>query len=156
MWAIIGGSGFEKFDGFEMVELLNTATPFGKVSSGFKKVRIGQQEALFISRHGQYHELMPSEVNYRANIWALRKHGATAILSFSAIGSLQQTLKPGDMVMPSQYIDHTKGVRAHTFCGEGIVGHVSLAKPTCPAIRESLQNFSGAYDFDCHFDKTKS
>lgn len=154
MIAIIGGSGFEKFDKFLTVEKLSVDTPFGKASSGLKRVKIGSYEALFLSRHGEHHELMPTEVNYRANIFALKKHGATAILSFSAIGSLQKDLKPGDLVVPTQYIDRTKGVRAHTFCGGGMVGHVSLAKPVCGEAVGRLKEIVSPMDFDAHFAKT--
>src|SRR5437868_4007939 len=114
MFGIIGGSGFEKFDDFEVVELLNRETPFGLASSGFKKVRVNGVEFLFISRHGDHHELLPTEINYRANIFALKNNGAKAVVSFSAIGSLEKACKPGDLVIPYQYIDRTKGVRAHT------------------------------------------
>lgn len=154
MWAIIGGSGFEKFDGFTTVKKLDLKTPFGKASSGLKKVKIGKTECLFLSRHGEHHELIPSEVNYRANIYALKKYGARGIMSFSAVGSLQKVLKPGDLVVPSQYIDRTKGVRSHTFCGQGIVGHVSLAKPICYHGAEQLMSMVKNYKFDSHFQKT--
>jgi 5'-methylthioadenosine phosphorylase len=138
MWAIIGGSGFEKFDGFETVGALPRETPFGPAASGFKKVRAAGQEALFISRHGERHELLPSEINYRANIYALKAAGAKAILSISAVGSLQGPLEPGDLVIPLQYIDRTKGVRRHSFCGEGVVGHMSLAHPVHGGAAEKI------------------
>ncbi len=131
MWAVIGGSGFERFEGFETIETLSRETPFGQASAGFKKVRVAGQEILFVSRHGDHHELLPSEINYRANIFALKKYGAKAILSFSAVGSLQAQYPPEHLVIPTQYIDRTKGVRAHSFCGEGLVGHMSLAYPVC-------------------------
>ncbi len=131
MWGIIGGSGFEKFDGFETVAALPVDTPFGPTSSGFKKVKIGGVEALFISRHGEHHEVLPTEVNYRANVYAMKLYGAKALASFSAVGSLRTEFAPGDMVIPLQYIDRTKGVRKHTFCGDGLVGHMSLATPVC-------------------------
>lgn len=153
-WAIIGGSGFEKFDGFEVVEELSTETPFGPCSSGLKRVRIGEQECLFLSRHGSKHELSPSEVNYRANVYALKAHGAHAILSFSAVGSLRKEFKPGDMVVPHQYIDRTKSLRAHTFAGQGIVSHVSLAHPICESAAEVLQSLAEGRSWDCHFGQT--
>jgi 5'-methylthioadenosine phosphorylase len=93
-------------------------------------------------------------VNYRANIFALKKHGAKAIMAFSAVGSLRKEFKPGDMVLCSQYIDRTKGVRPHTFLGDGIVGHVSLAKPVCEKALAKVQKLSANYDFDCHFGQT--
>ncbi len=158
MWAIIGGSGFEKFDGFTPVENLDRETPFGLCSTGLKKVRVGEQECLFLSRHGEKHELLPSEVNYRANIFALKAHGAQAILSFSAVGSLRQEFKPGDMVVPSQYLDRTKGLRAHSFCGGGIVGHMSLAHPVChkaiSRLRELIGGSQDLQSWDSHFAKT--
>ena len=129
MLAIIGGSGFEKFEGFQVLEKLPRATPFGETSSGFKRVSVNGVEALFISRHGEHHEVLPTEINYRANIYALKALGARAVLSFSAVGSLQPQLQPGELVIPLQYIDRTKGIREHTFCGSGIVGHMSLAHP---------------------------
>lgn len=154
MYAIIGGSGFEKFDGFQTIEKLNIETPFGPASSGLKRVKIGQHEALFVSRHGENHELLPSEVNFRANVFALKKYGAKAVLSFSAVGSLRQEFKPGDMVLCAQYIDRTKGVRKATFLGDGLVGHVSLAKPVCQKPIERVRLLAAKYDFDCHFGQT--
>ena len=138
MWAVIGGSGFEKFDGFQVIEELNVETPFGPASSGLKLVEVAGERCLFLSRHGASHELLPSEVNFRANIFALKKHGAKQVLSFSAVGSLRAELKPGDMVVSTQYIDRTKGIRKHTFCGEGMVGHMSLAKPVCTKMVEKF------------------
>lgn len=136
MLGIIGGSGFEKFDEFETVELLNRETPFGLAASGFKKVKVDGAEFLFISRHGEHHEHIPSEINYRANIFALKKMGVKAVVSFSAVGSLRKEFAPGDLVIPYQYIDRTKSLRQHTFLGEGLVGHISLAKPICEKMAE--------------------
>lgn len=154
MWAIIGGSGFEKFEGFKNIGELSRETPFGLASSGLKKVEIGDTEAIFVSRHGDHHELMPSEVNYKANIFALKREGAKGILSFSAVGSLRAEFKPGDLVVPAQYIDRTKSLRAHTYCGEGIVGHTSLAKPVCESMSKALQEICGQRKFDTHFGQT--
>src|SRR5438045_3116001 len=114
MLAIIGGSGFEKFEEFETLELLDCETPFGLASSGLKKVKVGIEEFIFISRHGDRHEFLPSEINYRANIYACKKYGAEAIVSFSAVGSLEKKYAPGDLVVPYQYIDRTKSIRKHT------------------------------------------
>lgn len=154
MWAVIGGSGFEKFDGFKTIEELDRETPFGLASSGLKKVEINGQECLFLSRHGANHELLPSEVNFRANIFALKKHGAKQIVSFSAVGSLRAELKPGDMVVSTQYIDRTKGIRKATFCGEGMVGHMSLAKPVCMNMVDKFKELCQGRSWDCHFEKT--
>ncbi len=154
MFGIIGGSGFEKFDDFETVELLNRETPFGLASSGFKKVRVNGVEFLFISRHGDHHEMLPSEINYRANIFALKSHGARAIASFSAVGSLEKACKPGDLVVPHQYIDRTKGVRAQSFLGDGLIGHISLAKPICEVMAERLKPLTAKQNFETHYAKT--
>lgn len=154
MIGVIGGSGFERFDDFKTIELLNTETPFGKASSGFKKVKVDQHEFLFISRHGDHHELLPSEINYRANIYAMKKMGVTKIISFSAVGSLQKELAPGDLVVPYQYIDRTKGLRQSTFLGEGLIGHVSLAKPICEVMANNFLSIAKDFDFKIHFKKT--
>lgn len=154
MFGIIGGSGFEKFDEFDVIGALDRETPFGLASSGLKKVKVDGTEFIFISRHGDHHELLPSEINYRANIFALKKHGAKAVVSFSAVGSLEQECKPGDLVVPYQYIDRTKSIRQHSFLGEGLIGHVSLAKPICEVMANRLQELVAKHDFDSHFKKT--
>lgn len=154
MLGIIGGSGFEKFEEFETVALLDRETPFGLASSGFKKVRVDGVEFLFISRHGDHHEYLPSEINYRANIFALKKQGATAIISFSAVGSLAKEYAPGDLVVPYQYIDRTKSLRKHTFLGEGLIGHVSLAKPICEIMAGRLRELIVGSEFKTHFGQT--
>lgn len=154
MIGVIGGSGFEKFDEFETISLILRETPFGEAASGFKKVKVDGQEFLFMSRHGEHHEHLPSEVNYRANIFAMKKHGAKALVSFSAVGSLDKSLKPGDLVIPNQYIDRTKSLRGHTFLGGGLIGHVSLAKPICEVMLEKVKPIAKALKFDSHFAKT--
>lgn len=154
MIGIIGGSGFEKFDGFQNLEEISRETPFGEASSGVRRVRVAGKECLFISRHGAKHELTPSEINYRANIYLLKKMGVTSVISFSAVGSLQAECAPGDLVVPFQYIDRTKGVRKHTYCGDGVVGHVSLAHPVCRSAAEGLQGLVKSMAFRSHFGKT--
>lgn len=158
MWAIIGGSGFESFDGVTELSDLDRATPFGEASSGLRRIHFEGRDVIFLSRHGRNHELIPSEVNYRANIFALKKFGVTKVISVSAVGSLQKDLVPGDLVVPSQYIDRTKGVRSSSFLGDGLVGHVSLAKPTwrgaTDRLRELMKESTPLLDFAIHFDKT--
>jgi 5'-methylthioadenosine phosphorylase len=153
MWAIIGGSGFEHFEGLQILEQLPLLTPFGSASAGLKRVEIFGQEVLFLPRHGSSHELLPHEVNYRANIFALKRAGASKILAISAVGSLQPELMPGELVIPSQYIDRTKA-RAHTFCGQGVVGHPSLAQPVAMVLVNHLKTLVPHLDFKVHFDKT--
>lgn len=153
MWSIIGGSGFESFEGVEEVRDLDRSTPFGMASSGLRLIKFGGQEVVFLSRHGRHHELLPTEVNYRANIYALKKLGVTRVISVSAVGSLRKELAPGDLVVASQYIDRTKGVRAHSFLGGGIVGHVSLAKPVWKTGTETMRELAKGLGFNVHFDK---
>lgn len=154
MLAIIGGSGFENFEDFISLETLERETPFGLASSGLKKVKIQDEECLFISRHGEHHEHLPSEVNYAANIYALKKQGAKAIVSFSAVGSLKKEFKPGHLVVPNQYIDRTKAHRRASFLGNGLIGHVSLAKPTCEVMNKKLQELQATFKFESHFGAT--
>lgn len=158
MLGIIGGSGFEKFEEFETVALLDRETPFGLAASGIKKVNVDGTEFLFVSRHGEHHEHLPSEINYRANIYALKKHGAKAIVSFSAVGSLQKEFAPGDLVVPYQYIDRTKSLRKHTFLGEGLIGHISLARPVCEVMCEKaievVMQHNLNTQFKTHFGQT--
>lgn len=150
MWAVIGGTGFENFEGFKTIEKLNAETPFGLASQGFKKVNVDGTEFLFIPRHGEHHDKTPSEVNYRANIFALKNNGATKLLAFSAIGSLDKNLAPGDMVIPTQFIDKTKGIRKSSFTGEGVVAHVSLAKPVSKELVDFVLNLKPNLNFKIH------
>lgn len=154
MWAIIGGTGFEKFEGFKTIEELDRKTPFGETSLGFKRVSLEGEEILFLPRHGTNHDRLPSEVNYRANIWALKKWGARKLMSFSAVGSLVNECAPGDLVVPSQFIDKTKSLRKTSYCGDGIVGHVPLAEPTTQVLTSAVKDLSSKFQFKTHFDKT--
>ncbi len=154
MWAIIGGSGFEKSENVQALDLLERETPFGQASSGLKRVRVGGVEAIFLPRHGSEHELLPSEVNYRANIFALRKHGATRVLAFSAVGSLRPELAPGMLAVPAQFIDRTKAQRQTSFFGAGVVGHVSLAHPVCAACSQFVAGVAKSVDVPCHIGGT--
>ena len=126
--AIIGGSGIYKFDSIEILEELNISTPFGATSTTIKKAKIEDSEFYFLPRHGEGHSISPSEINYRANIYALKTLGVDKIISISAVGSLKEEHAPGDFVLPSQFIDWTKGQRKRTFFEAGIVGHVSNAE----------------------------
>lgn len=139
MWAIVGGSGFENFDEFEVLEDLKIKTPYGEHSSSFKKVKWKDTEALFLSRHGERHELNPSEINFKANVYALKKMGAKGVLSFSAVGSLKEEFAPEDMVFINQYIDFTKN-RDSSFCGKGRVGHYSFAHPVEPDLFKEVSS----------------
>ncbi|MBN4066513.1 MTAP family purine nucleoside phosphorylase [Simkania negevensis] len=154
MWGIIGGTGFESFDEFHTIEELNRTTPFGVASPGLKRVSIDGTECLFLPRHGQHHKLLPSEVNYRANIYALKQHGATKIAAYYAVGSLREELHPGDMVVPTQFINQTHRTKTTTFAGDGIVGHVPLAKPSCQQAIDILSSIQPKLNFTIHHNKT--
>lgn len=151
MWAIVGSSGFERFDEFEIVEHLPRETPFGLCSNGFYRIKVKGQEALFMCRTSQGEDILPSKINYQANIYALKKHGATAILSLSSVRSLREELKPGDLVIPYQYIDRTKGGRVSTFCDDGLLSYVSLTHPISEEAAEVMRKYRKDFDFPMHF-----
>lgn len=154
MLGIIGGSGLYKLDNLEIVETHDIDTPFGKPSAPITEGRAGKTTALFLPRHGLNHEFLPSEVNFRANIWALKKLGARTVLSVSASGSLQEEIPPGDMVLCDQYFDHTRGKRSYSFFGEGLTGHISTARPTCPALTEDVFKAAKEIGITLHREKT--
>ncbi len=134
---IIGGSGLYEIDGLEDVETLTVETPYGPPSDAYVTGRIGNQTVAFLPRHGKGHRIMPSELNFRANIFGFKKLGAGSIVSVSAVGSLREEVAPGDVVVPDQFIDRTYE-RPSTFFGGGIVAHVSLADPLCPELSAIL------------------
>jgi 5'-methylthioadenosine phosphorylase len=134
---VIGGSGLYDMEGLEDVEEIVVETPFGATSAPIVAGTLGDVRLLFIPRHGRGHTLTPSEVPYRANIWALKKLGAQWCISVSAVGSLKEEIVPGHVVIVDQFIDRTKG-RASTFFGEGIVGHVAFGDPVSPVLAKVL------------------
>jgi 5'-methylthioadenosine phosphorylase len=139
--AIIGGSGLSKFDGLADAESIDVLTPFGKPSAAIVEGYLGETRVLFLARHGTGHTILPSDVNYRANIYALKLLGAKWCVGVGAVGSLSEKLRPGQICIPSQLIDRTVH-RRETFFGEGICAHVSMAEPFCPALRERLRKFA--------------
>lgn len=126
---IIGGSGVYKIEGIEVVKEHVVETPFGKPSSEIIEAKLNGNSFYFIPRHGKHHSFTPSEVNYRANIFALKKLGVEYIISVSAVGSLKEEYPPTSFVLVDQFIDWTKGKRERTFFNNGFVGHVSVANP---------------------------
>lgn len=128
MLAIIGGTGVYQMEGMEAVETVSVSTPFGPPSGPVIKGRFAGRELLFFARHGAGHRLLPHEINYRANIFALKSLGATQIVGISAVGSLREVIAPGDLALPTQYFDWTRR-RISTFFGDGIAAHVSTANP---------------------------
>jgi 5'-methylthioadenosine phosphorylase len=127
--AVIGGSGIYKLDSIKQTGSHDVDTPFGKPSAPVMEMEVEGAKFLFLPRHGIGHHITPSEVNYRANIYALKALGVDTIVSISAVGSLQEQYAPRDFVLPDQFIDWTKGLRKRTFFDEGMVGHVSAAYP---------------------------
>jgi 5'-methylthioadenosine phosphorylase len=149
MIGIIGGSGLYDIEGFTGAAERPVETPFGPPSDPPVVGRLGEHEVAFLARHGKGHRYMPSEINFRANIFALRSLGVRRILSVSAVGSMRQELKPGHMVVVDQFFDHTKG-RTSTFFGDGIVGHVALAHPICAGLADALVKGSDAAGATVH------
>jgi len=134
---IIGGSGFYQIGGLETVERVEITTPFGAPSDAYYRGRIGDVEVVFLARHGLGHRILPSELNYRANIYGMKQLGVERLVSVSTAGSMKEHIAPGDLVVVSQFIDHTYQ-RRPTFFGDGIVAHVSLADPVCPELSRDL------------------
>lgn len=126
---VIGGSGIYKLDAVKVEKTHKIDTPFGNPSADIMECEVEGSAFYFLPRHGIGHHYTPSEVNYRANIFALKKLGVNVIVSISAVGSLKEELAPRDFVMVDQFIDWTKGLRKRTFFDEGMVGHVSVANP---------------------------
>ncbi len=138
MLGIIGGTGFYKLQGLEIIEAVEMDTPFGKPSAPLTRARYAGKEVFFLPRHGAQHQFLPHEVNYRANIYALKKAGVKQLMGFSAVGSLREDIAPGDFAIPTQYIDWVKGSREKTFFGNGVAAHVSTARPVCQNLVEGL------------------
>jgi 5'-methylthioadenosine phosphorylase len=150
MLAIVGGTGLYELPGLEITHRIHATTPFGAPSGEILRGRIGSNELLFLARHGAGHQLLPHEVNYRANIFALKQAGATMLLGFSAVGSLALELKPGDLAMPEQYFDWTRGVRQRTFFGEGVAAHVSTARPVSTVMVDAVQTAAARCGLKIH------
>ena len=139
MLAIIGGTGLYDLAGLQIESQTADDTPFGKPSGAVVRGRIGNAPLLFLARHGTGHRLLPHEVNYRANIYALKRAGATMVLGFSAVGSLAEKVEPGDLAMPEQYFDWTRGSRERSFFGGGVAAHVSTATPVSSALVDAAE-----------------
>ncbi len=150
---IIGGSGLYAMEGMTEVNMISVDTPWGKPSDDLAVGELGDVKLVFLPRHGKGHKLMPSEINYRANIYAMKKMGAEWIISVSAVGSMRLEIAPGHVVIPSQMYDHTKS-RVSTFFGDGIAAHVSMADPVCPVLSRALFESSEAAGAMVHKDAT--
>jgi len=135
---IIGGSGLYEMEGFEEITEHAVKTPFGDPSDKVVMGKIGGRRVCFLPRHGVGHRILPTEINHRANIWALRSLGVRWLISITAVGSLREELAPRDIVVPDQLLDRTGTAGKHTFFGEGIVGHVGFGEPYCMDLRQHL------------------
>ncbi|MEL7538276.1 MAG: S-methyl-5'-thioadenosine phosphorylase [Pseudomonadota bacterium] len=148
---IIGGSGLYQLDGLTSQRELAVTTPYGEPSDVLRFGELAGVPLVFLARHGQGHRLLPSEVPYRANVFALKSVGVRYVISVSAVGSLAEAIRPRDIVLPDQFIDLTRR-RESTFFGDGIVAHVSMADPTSSAVREVLADAHGRHagESTCH------
>ncbi len=127
---VIGGSGLYEMEGLTRVKRLKVSTPFGRPSDDYIIGTLFGSRVAFLPRHGRGHRIMPSDINYRANVFGMKKMGAERIISVSAVGSMKEEIRPGDIVIPDQFYDHTKHRRS-TFFGGGVVAHVGMADPVC-------------------------
>ncbi len=146
---IIGGSGLYQMEGLTNVREESVDTPFGSPSDKLVFGEIKGKKLVFLPRHGKGHRILPSEINYAANIYALKVSGVKKVISVSAVGSLKKEIKPGDMVIVDQFFDFTKN-RKSTFFGGGIVAHVSMAEPVCPYLRKILIESCKNLNVACH------
>ena len=135
---VIGGSGLYDMEGLEDVRRVRLETPFGDPSDEFVTGILHGVSLAFLPRHGRGHRFLPSEVNYRANIYGMKKLGVERIISVSAVGSLKESIEPGHIVVPDQFIDRTKGIRKDTFFGNGIVAHAGFADPVCHTLSDTI------------------
>ena len=135
--AIIGGSGLYQMEGLQRIREVRIQTPFGRPSDKIVLGAVGGRRVAFLARHGRGHKIAPTHINYRANIYALKSLGVTQVFSVSAVGSMKEAIKPGDLLLPDQFIDRTTQ-RVSTFFDQGIVAHVSMADPICSTLSSTL------------------
>ncbi len=146
---IIGGSGIYQLENLKVIEEKKISTPFGTPSDKILIGKLKNIEIAFLARHGKGHLLMPSEINYRANIYAMKLLGVERLISISSVGSMKKEIQPEDIVFPDQFIDLTKR-RESTFFGDGLVAHIQFSNPTCPVLRQLLYNTAKELDYEAH------
>jgi len=151
---IIGGTGLLEIEGFAVEKRLRVNTPYGRSSAPIVLGRLGDAQIAFLPRHGVNHEILPTEINFRANIWALKHAGVREIISVSATGSLAHELTPGSLALVTQYFDWTKGIRKPSFFGKGLVAHVSTANVACPALSARVAAAASEQTIPIHRDVT--
>lgn len=151
---IIGGSGVYNIEGISHLKEISVATPFGKPSDKIMTGRLEGKEVAFLPRHGKGHRINPSEINYRANVYAMKKIGVDRIISMTACGSLREDFKPLDFVIPDQFVDRTNQARPMTFFEKGVVAHISFADPVCKGLADILARSCKELGFTCHTPAT--
>ncbi len=150
---VIGGSGLYEIEGLANIEEVAVDTPFGDPSDKYITGELEGVKMVFLPRHGRGHRLLPSELNFRANIYGMKKLGVEQIISVSAVGSMKEKIEPGHIVIPDQFIDHTKG-RASTFFGNGVVGHIGFADPLCSNLSNVVHDAAISVGANTHFGGT--
>lgn len=146
---IIGGSGFYQIDGLDDIEEVCIETPFGTTGDPIVLGTLEGARVAFVTRHGAGHRILPSEVPFRANIWALKSLGVERCFALSAVGSLREEISPLDLVVPGQLIDHTQG-RPSTFFGRGLVAHIAFDRPFCSQLSELVMSAAKTLDSNVH------
>jgi 5'-methylthioadenosine phosphorylase len=147
---VIGGSGLYEIEGLTDVQEIKLETPFGPPSDVYMTGIMNGAKMVFLPRHGRGHRLLPSEVNYRANIYGMKLLGVEQIISVSAVGSMREEIAPGHIVIPDQFVDRTQGKRASTFFGDGVVGHIQFADPVCADLSQILYAAASAVGATVH------
>lgn len=147
---IIGGSGLYKIEGIKGIKEVSVKTPFGRPSDKFILGELEGREVVFLPRHGIGHRISPSSINYRANIFGMKKLGVEKVISLSACGSLKEELKPLDFVVVDQFVDRTNQARAMSFFTEGIVAHIEFAHPVCPQLSKLIYDCAKGLNISIH------
>ncbi len=148
-FGIIGGSGLYDMEGLTNIETKSISTPFGDPSDHYVLGQLEDKDVVFLPRHGRGHKLIPSEINYRANIWGMKSLGVTHLVSVSAVGSLREEIVPGQLVLPDQFIDRTKD-RPSTFFGGGIVAHLQFGDPVCKHLVDTIAQTTQKLNIEFH------
>jgi len=147
---VIGGSGLYNLEGIKKIDEVTLDTPFGAPSDSFTICKLEDKEIVFLPRHGKFHQINPTNINYRANIYGMKKLKVSKIISISACGSLKEEIKPLDFVIPDQFVDRTNNARKYTFFSDGIVVHIGFAQPICKNLSNILKESTDALGAKSH------
>ncbi len=151
---VIGGSGLYELEGIKKIKEVSVDTPYGTPSANFVVCELAGKEIVFLPRHGAHHQISPSRINYRANIYGMKRLGVSRIISLSACGSLKEELKPLDFVIPTQFVDRTNQARKYTFFDEGVVAHIGFAHPVCQDLAGTVNTAATNLGINIHYGKT--